>query len=154
MSINSEDLRKWTLFSVHPVPPWRIVQYHLSGVFPRRSIAQTGAFRRRRKACEKNNHPENDSGSSTGICVIFRGLFFEHNTACPVVAIAKTEDWAKRAIYGWTLFKVQPKFIITNMLYLSPCQTICIGIFYDKIEPCFQKTIIVSDMCGIEWHPN
>ena len=23
-------------------------------------------------------------------------VFFEHNAACPVVAIAKTEDWAKR----------------------------------------------------------
>jgi hypothetical protein len=23
-------------------------------------------------------------------------FFFEHNAACPVVAIAKTEDWAKR----------------------------------------------------------
>ena len=30
------------------------------------------------------------------ICLIFRGLFFEHNAACPVVAIAKTENWAKR----------------------------------------------------------
>ena len=33
---------------------------------------------------------------TAGICVIFRGLFFEHNAACQVVAITKTEDLAKR----------------------------------------------------------
>ena len=27
--------------------------------------------------------------------LIFRGLFFEHNAACPVVANAKTEAWTK-----------------------------------------------------------
>jgi hypothetical protein len=30
------------------------------------------------KACEKNNHPVEVPGQA-GICVIFRGLFFEHN---------------------------------------------------------------------------
>jgi len=50
---------------------------------------------RDKKACEKNNHPVGAPGQA-GIWLIFRGLFFEHNAACPVVAIAKTEDWAKR----------------------------------------------------------
>jgi len=31
------------------------------------------------KACEKNNHPVEVPGQA-GICIIFRGLFFEHNT--------------------------------------------------------------------------
>jgi len=31
-------------------------------------------------ACEKNNHPVEVPGQA-GICIIFRGLFFEHNTA-------------------------------------------------------------------------
>jgi len=44
------------------------VQDHLSGI----------AARRRWMACEKNNHPVEIPGQA-GICLIFRGLFFEHN---------------------------------------------------------------------------
>jgi hypothetical protein len=47
------------------------------------------AFRRRRKACEKNNHRH-----IVDIPRIYppqEDYFFEYNEACPVIVIAKTE---------------------------------------------------------------
>jgi len=44
---------------------------------------------------------------TTGICLIFRGLFFEHNAEIgPRLNIKYRFNWAsKKTIYGWTLVK-------------------------------------------------
>ena len=36
---------------------------------------------------------------TTGIPVVFRGLEFESDAACPAIALATVEDWAKGGIF-------------------------------------------------------
>jgi hypothetical protein len=58
---------------------------------------------RDKKACEKNNHRNLFKIPRIFPPKFGGGLFFEYNTACPVIAIAKTEGRAKRTFIGYYL---------------------------------------------------
>ncbi|OEU61595.1 MAG: hypothetical protein BA867_08390 [Desulfobacterales bacterium S5133MH16] len=55
--------------------------------------------------CSRSRHVKK---ITTGICLLFRGLFFEHNAEIgPRLNIKYGFNWAsKKTIYGWTLVRM------------------------------------------------